>query len=183
MGSRGVPFSLMRTFVLDPPPPELRELLERRRRSGIDRLDEVWDGVLHLIPAPGHAHARIAQQLAELLGPLARAAGLEATMHEFNLGDSDRDFRVPDGGLHRPDAAEIWHPTAALIVEIVSPGDETWDKLPFYAKQHVDEVLIVDPEKRSVDWLALAGAEYRRVEHSGLIELRTADLAERIDWP
>ena len=136
-----------------------------------------------MIPAPGHAHARVAQRLAELLGPLARAAGLEATMHEFNLGDSERDFRVPDGGLHRPDAAELWHPTAALIVEIVSPGDETWDKLPFYAKHHVDEVLIVDPEKRSVDWLALAGGEDRPVEHSGLIELGSADLAERIDWP
>jgi Uma2 family endonuclease len=173
----------MPTLVLDPPPPELQELLERRRRSGIDRLDEVWDGVLHVIPAPNHAHARIAQQLAELLGPLARAAGLEATMHEFNLGDSKRDFRVPDGGLHRPDAAELWHPTAALIVEIVSPGDEAWDKLPFYAKHHVDEVLIVDPEKRAVDWLALAGGEYRPVEHSGLIELGPADLAARIDWP
>jgi Uma2 family endonuclease len=173
----------MPTLVLDPPPPELRELLERRRRSGIDRLDEVWAGVLHVIPAPGHAHARVAQRLAELLGPLARAAGLEATMHEFNLGDSERDFRVPDGGLHRPDAAELWHPTAALIVEIVSPGDETWDKLPFYAKHHVDEVLIVDPEKRSVDWLALAGGEYRPVEHSGLIALGSADLAERTDWP
>ena len=136
-----------------------------------------------MIPAPGHAHARIAQQLAELLGPLARAAGLEATIHEFNLGDSERDFRVPDGGLHRPDAAEIWHPTAALIVEIVSPGDETLEKLPFYAKHHVDEVLIVDPEKRSVDWLALASGEYRPVEHSGLIELGSADLADRIDWP
>jgi Uma2 family endonuclease len=173
----------MRTLVLDPPPPELRELLERRRRSGIDRLDEVWEGVLHMIPAPSRAHARIAQQLAELLGPLARAAGLEATMHEFNLGDSERDFRVPDGGLHRPDAAEIWHPTAALIVEIISPGDETWDKLPFYAKHQVDEVLIVDPERRSVDWLTLAGGEYRPVEHSGLIELGSAALAERIDWP
>jgi len=105
-------------------------------------------------------------------------------MHEFNLGDSERDFRVPDGGLHRPDAAEIWHPTAALIVEIVSPGDETWDKLPFYAKHHVDEVLIVDLEKRSVDWLALAGGGYRPLEdRSGLIDLGPAELAQRIDWP
>jgi Uma2 family endonuclease len=173
----------MRTLVLDPPPPELRKLLERRRRSGIDRLDEVWEGVLHVIPAPGHAHARIAQQLAELLGLLARAAGLEATMHGFNLGASERDFRVPDGGLHRPGAAELWHPTAALIVEIVSRGDETWDKLPFYANHHVDEVLIVDPEKRAVDWRALAGGEYRPVEQSGLIELGSAEVAEWIDWP
>ena len=31
----------------------------------------------------------------------ARAAGLRPTMSEFNLGESEQDFRVPDGGLHR----------------------------------------------------------------------------------
>jgi Uma2 family endonuclease len=168
----------MATVVLGPPPPELQALLERRRRSGLDRLDEVWEGVLHMIPAPGHAHARIAQQLAEVLGPLARAGGLEATMHEFNLGESEHDFRVPDGGLHRPGAAEMWHPSAALVVEIVSPGDEAWEKLPFYAAHAVDEVLIVDPGTRTVDWLALGGGEYRPVERSGLIELGPRELAE-----
>jgi Uma2 family endonuclease len=173
----------MATLVLGPPPPELQALLDRRRRSGIDRLDEVWEGVLHMIPAPGHGHARIAQQLAEVLGPLARASGLEATMHEFNLGESEHDFRVPDGGLHRPGAAEMWHPTAALVVEIVSPGDETREKLPFYAEHAVDEVLIVDPGKRTVDWLALGGGEYRAVERSGLIELAPSELAQQIQWP
>lgn len=104
-------------------------------------------------------------------------------MHEFNLGESEHDFRVPDGGLHRPGAGGIWHPTAALVVEIVSPDDETWQKLPFYAAHGVDEVLIVDPEERSVHWLGLAGDEYSEVERSGLIELGAAELAERIDWP
>src|ERR1700724_2537274 len=75
----------MRTLVLDPSTAGFGELLERRRRSGLDRLDEVWAGVLHMIPAPSLAHARVAQQLAELLGPLARAAGLDSVMHEFNL--------------------------------------------------------------------------------------------------
>jgi Uma2 family endonuclease len=171
------------TLVLDPPPPELRALLERRRRAGLDRLDEVWDGVLHMIPAPSGAHADIAQQLAEVLGPLARAAGMFPTVHEFNLGESEQDFRVPDGGVHRQRPRGVWHPTAALIVEIVSPGDETWQKLPFYAAHNVDEVLIVDPEKRTVEWLAVGGGEYRPVERSALIESGPADLAAQIDWP
>jgi hypothetical protein len=58
---------------------------------------------------------------------LARAAGLQPTMAELNLGKSEADFRVPDGGLHRPGAAEMWHPTAALVVEILTPDDHTWD--------------------------------------------------------
>ena len=69
------------------------------------------------------------------------------------------------------------------MIEIVSPGDESWEKLPFYAAHHVDEVLIVDPAKRSVDWLGLDGGEYRSIKRSGLIELGASELGERIDWP
>ena len=173
----------MATVVLDPYAYELDALKERRRTSGLDRLDEVWEGVLHLVPAPSFEHASVGQQLAEILGPLARAVELVPAMQEFNLGDSEEDFRVPDGGLHRPGAKGVWLHTAALVVEIVSPGDETWQKLPFYGAHDVDEVLIVDPAKHSVDWLGLEASEYKPIERSGLIDLGPSDLAERIDWP
>jgi Uma2 family endonuclease len=171
----------MRALVLDPPTAGLEEVLERRRRSGLDRRDELWKGVLHMVPAPGYKHFQLDQQLAELIGPAAKAAGL-VFGGEFNLGDQD-DFRVPDRGLHRAEDREDWQRSAALVVEIVSPGDESWEKLPFYAAHDVDEVLIVDPEKRSVDWLGLANGEYRPIERSGLIDLGSDQLAERIDWP
>ncbi|HSZ69215.1 MAG TPA: Uma2 family endonuclease [Solirubrobacteraceae bacterium] len=173
----------MATVVLDPYAFELDALKERRRISGLDRLDEVWEGVLHMVPAPSYGHARLTQQLAEILGSLARKAGLEAAMGEFNLGDSIEDFRVPDGGLHRPGASGTWLHTAALVVEIVSPGDETWQKLPFYAAHDVDEVLILDPEERAVHWLALTGDTYRPIERSSLIDLGREQLARQIDWP
>jgi Uma2 family endonuclease len=173
----------MATLVLDPYAYELEALKERRRASGLDRLDEVWEGVLHMVPAPSYEHARIAQQLAEILGPLARSAGLVAAMGEFNLGDSVDDFRVPDGGLHRPGAKGVWLHTAALVVEIVSPDDERWQKLPFFAAHEVDEVLILDPEKRTVDWLGLEDGEYQPIERSSLIDLGPAQLSGRIDWP
>ncbi len=173
----------MPTLVLDPMPVEIEALIEKRRRLGLDMHDEVWDGVLHMNPAPGHAHANVGQQLAEILGPLARAAGLEATIQVFNLGDSEHDFRVPDGGLHRPGAAKMWHPTAAVVIEIVSTGDESWEKLLFYAAHGVDEVLIVDPAERRVHWFALAGDRYEPVARSALIELGPDDLAQRIEWP
>ncbi len=173
----------MRTVVLDPPTSGLEELLERRRRTGLDRLDEVWNDVLHMVPAPTGEHAEIAHQLGRLLDPPARAAGMWPAMHEFNLGDSEDDFRVPDGGLHRERLRGVWHHTAALVVEIVSPNDESWQKLPFYAAHNVDEVLIVDPAKRSVHWLGLRDGEYEPTEHSALIELSPGELAEQIDWP
>jgi hypothetical protein len=46
----------MRTLVLDPPTAGLGDLLGSRRRSGLDRLDEVWDGVYHMVAAPSGAH-------------------------------------------------------------------------------------------------------------------------------
>lgn len=173
----------MPTLVLGSPPPELEALLERRRRAGVDRLDEVWDGVRHMVPGPSFEHARVSQQLAVLLDAPARAAGLIATISEFNLGESEHDFRVPDGGLHRPGAAGVWLSTAALVVEILSPDDETWQKLPFYASHAVDEVLIVDSMHRTISWLGLREGEYHAVSRSGLVELGPVELAEQLDWP
>lgn len=173
----------MRTLILDPPPPEVQALLERRRRLGLDRKDEVWEGVLHVVPAREIRHAKITQQLAEILGATARAAGLSPAMAEFNLGASDQDYRVPDGGLLHPDARGTWLPTAALVVEIISPRDETWQKLPFYAAHDVSEVLIVDPQAREIHWLALTEGRYEPVKRSSLIDLGPAELTQRIEWP
>jgi Putative restriction endonuclease len=173
----------MPTLVLGTPPPELEALLERRRVAGVDRLDEVWQGVHHMVPGPSFEHAHVAQQLAVLLNAPARTAGLIPTMHEFNIGEGEHDFRVPDGGLHRPGAAGMWHATAAMVVEVRSPGDETWQKLPFYAAHHVDEVLIVDPAERTVTWLGLRDGAYEPVGRSGLIELGPTELDEQLDWP
>ncbi len=172
----------MPTLVLGTPPPELEALLERRRQAGVDRLDEVWQGVRHVVPGPSIEHADISQQLAVLLDGPARAAGLRPTS-EFNLGESEHDFRVPDGGLHRPGASGVWQATAAAVVETLSPGDESRQKLQFYADHDVDEVLLVDPAERSVTWLALHDGEYDPVQRSGLIELGPTELAEQLDWP
>jgi len=170
------------TLVLDPQPQELAALIERRRLLGQDLLDEVWEGVLHLNPAPHGRHSHLQQQLAELLGPLARPPGWCRGGHIFNLGDAE-DYRVPDGGLLRPGPDAVYLSTAALVIEIVSPGDESWNKLPFYAAHAVAEVLIVDPQTRSIDLLALGErGEYTRAAHSSVIELTRDALAGQIDW-
>ena len=172
----------MRTLLPDPPPDAIAELLERRRLAGADRRDEVWEGVLHMAPVPHGRHDDVQQQIAVLLDGPARAAGLLPTIGGFNLGEPD-DYRVPDGGLRRGRSDDVYFSTAALVLEVVSPGDESWEKLPFYAAHRVDEVLIVDPQDRSVAWLALTAGEYRPVPRSGLIELGPAELSERLDWP
>ncbi len=173
----------MPTLVRDPQPAEFEALLERRRRLGQDLLDEVWEGIHHMNPAPHSRHSAIQQQLAELLGPPAREAGLVPRLGIFNLGAPD-DYPVPDGGLLRPGPDDVYLPTAALVGEIISPDDETWDKLGFYAAHGVEELLVVDPQARKVHWLGLhAKGEYDPTERSALIALGPAELAEQIDWP
>ena len=171
----------MPTLVRDPPPAEFEALLERRRRLGQDLYDEVWDGVLHMNPAPAGRHGQIDRQLALILTPLALAAGLTST-GTFNLG-IEGDYRVPDGGLHREWRDQVWYRSAALVIEIVSPDDETWSKLEFYSAHGVEEFLIVDPQEKTVSWLGLEGGEYKHLKRSRLIELGAAELAEQIDWP
>lgn len=173
---------VMAILVRDPAPVELVELVERRRALGQDLLDEVWDGVLHMNPAPTGGHAQLVQQLAELLGGPARAAGLLPMLSIFNLGEPT-NYRVPDGGLLRESGNRVFYPTAALVVEVVSPGDESWEKLGFYASSGVEEVLIVDPQERSARWLVLSGAGYEPRDRSALIDLSAADLEAHISWP
>jgi Uma2 family endonuclease len=173
---------LMPTLVMDPAPVEVDELLERREALGLDHRDEVWDGVLHVNPPPSFVHERVASSLHRLLGPYADAANLHL-VGTVGIGVKD-DNRIPDLTLQRPrDAEPQWQQTAALVIEIVSPADKSRDKFDFYAGHEVDEVLIVDPEKRTVDWLGLTDGEYRSIERSAVIGLGPSDLAELIDWP
>jgi len=87
----------MRTLLPDPPPAEFEALLERRRRSGADPHDEVWEGVLHVTPSPRGRHDDVQQQIAELLGPPARRAGLLPTIGGFSTGRQSKstDRRRP----------------------------------------------------------------------------------------
>ena len=96
----------MPTPVMDPAPAEIVALIERRRRLGLDHRDEIWKGVYRTNPPPSHEHQVILQQLAKLLGPPARDAGLEPLIQAFGLGTSD-EYRVPHGGLHRPGASGV----------------------------------------------------------------------------
>lgn len=98
-----------------------------------------------------------------------------------NIGEGD-DYRVPGLAVLRSAATATWLQTAAIVVEVVSPDDESWAKLPFYAAHAVDEVLIVDPRNRSVHWLHLAGDTYMAIERS-MLGVTPGELAAQIDWP
>jgi hypothetical protein len=87
----------MATLVLGSPPPELQALLARRHEAGVDRLDEVWLGVRHLVPAPSLEHARVCTELAVVLGSPATARGLVAAMSAGEYHPLDRSGLIDLG--------------------------------------------------------------------------------------
>ena len=176
-----VAFPLMRTVVLGEQPAPLRTWLERRRALGLDRFDEVWEGEYHVAPEAHGRHGDVAHQLAVLLRPRAQAVGLWGS-GPLNLGYPD-DYRVPDQAYLRERASEVWNPSAAIVVEVVSPGDESYAKLGFYHRLGVDEVLIVDPLRRAAEWYRRGEDGFERVEASQLLAVTDAGLAAEIDWP
>ncbi|MGH9115133.1 MAG: Uma2 family endonuclease [Acidimicrobiales bacterium] len=173
----------MKTVVLGDRPAALAALIERRHALGQDTFDEVWEGAYHMAPAPRFGHAFLDSEVGRVIGPLAKAAGLVLT-GPFNLGGPD-DYRVPDHGCHRgrPDPATVYLDTAAVVVEIVSPDDETFEKLPFYATHGVDEVLVIDSASQSVRVMRLAGDHYEDAPRSGLLGVEAAALGAGIEWP
>lgn len=182
-GAPGWPATIpaMRTVVVSEPPAALTAWLDRRRALGQDVFDEVWEGAYHVAPAAWAAHGDLDDQLAALLRPLARSAGLWPS-GPLNLGRPE-NYRVPDRAYLRTRAQAVFVPTAAVVVEVVSPRDDTYDKFSFYNSIGVDEVLVVDPDRRSLAWYARRDSQFERVGRSVLLGIDEAPLAAAIDWP
>jgi Uma2 family endonuclease len=159
----------------------LDELIARRQALGQDVFDEVWDGEYHMAPGPSAEHGRVDYELTVLLRPRARAAGLVGT-GPFNLGTRD-DYRVPDGGLHRGKPKGIFLSTAAVVVEVVSPDDETYLKFDFYASHGVEELVVADPQLRTVRVWQLIDGVLTETGKSDLLGVSATDLTRDIDWP
>lgn len=169
----------VRTVVLGPRPPELDELIERRKRLGQDAHDEVWRGDYHMAPFAHPWHGYVENELARVLGPPAHQRGL-ITTGGFNLGERG-DFRVPDGGVHPSLPTDLYVGTALLVVEVLSPDDESWDKLPFYAER---EVLVVDPREATIRCLRVdEGATWHDVDVSEVLDVAVAALVDAVTWP
>ncbi len=172
----------MRTVVVGPRPPEIEALIAQRRALGQDSFDEVWDGEYHMVPVPHPWHGYLELRLAAALEPFATAAGLVATT-QFNLGDSKDNFRVPDAGYHRTLPNEVWVPTAAIVVEVLSPYDETWEKFPFFFAHGVEEICVADPRARTIQWFVRGDDAFVEANTSPLLGVAVADLVAQIAWP
>ncbi|HEV7554547.1 MAG TPA: Uma2 family endonuclease [Kofleriaceae bacterium] len=138
--------------------------VEERRMTGADRRDEVWDGVLHVPPEPTMEHQLLESRLVEVLGPIARRLGLECVSQGtvMDPGRGWKDYRKPDLAIFARDqmTKRAIEGAPEVVVEILSPNDESRDKFPFYASRGVGEIWLIDPTKRVFELYMLRGSTY-----------------------
>jgi Uma2 family endonuclease len=157
----------MRALMLEVPP----DILAWRKRRGADRWDEMWKGVLHMAPAPNATHQDLQGQLYMWLRNHWAEPGSGAVFLAVNVapvGGWPHDYRVPDLILLSADRlginrGEYFEGAPTAVVEILSPEDETMEKLPFYAGLPVPEVWIVDRDTRVPRVLRFAAGDYGEV--------------------
>ncbi|MDB4954648.1 MAG: hypothetical protein JWO36_2217 [Myxococcales bacterium] len=169
--------------------------LEERRKLGHDRRDEVWDGVLHMAPAPTSWHQLVKSDLLRLLATFADARGwrIASEIAVYDPVKGVKNYRIPDISVVDPKfiSQRGIEARAELVIEILSPEDESRDKLPFYAACGIPEVWLIDPESRIAEVYVLRGTTYFAVVDSDgtvraplfQLELRTTEGPKlQISW-
>jgi Uma2 family endonuclease len=149
--------------------PHLEESLKAQRRAwGIDRFDEVWDGVYIIPPPPDVEHQELVSLLVCALHDVVRPPAGGDVFPGLNLSDRAEDwkdnYRCPDvavflaGNTAQVFEANICGP-ADFLVEIVSPDDNSRKKIPFYSRLGVRELLIIDRFPWSLELYRHNGSE------------------------
>lgn len=178
----------MKAVMLEVP----EHILDERRKWGADRWDELWEGVLHMVPLPTIVHQDLEAAFETWLRRHWEKAVGGKVYHQVAVALPGtvwtENYRLPDLVLLAPARLQVVRRThlegaPTVAVEIRSPGDESYEKLPFYAQVGVPEVWIIDRDTKTPQLFVLAGGEYleqkptadqwNRSQAIG-IELRTA---------
>lgn len=163
----GEPFSpeaITSTLILDEQLAE--KIRQERAESGIDRFDEVWEGVYVMAPIANNEHQDFSTKLATVFCTKIDFEKLGSTYAGINVSDRVRNwshnFRIPDVAVFLNDTlatnhGTFWHGGPDFAVEIASKKDRTREKLDFYAKVKTSELLIVDRDPWRLELLRLDG--------------------------
>ena len=136
------------------------QLKEQRRALGVDQHDEVWEGVYFVAPPADNQHQEFVAGLLFALYDVVDAAGLGTVFPGVNLAGTSEDwtydYRAPDvvvilAAGEAEDRQTHFRGAADFVVEITSPGDRTYEKIPFYSRQGVRELLIVNRQSWTLE--------------------------------
>ena len=168
-----------------------KQIIRRRQETGADRWDEVWEGVYVMNPLPNPEHQRIVARLTSVFSTLFDFSDLGRVYPGVNYAsdakDWQYDYRCPDIAVFlndNPEAEEhdaFYTGAADLFVEVVSPDDRVREKLPFYEKLRVHELLIIDRDPWQLELFRyadgkLASAAIATMENAKVIESERLDV-------
>ncbi|MFL5242357.1 MAG: Uma2 family endonuclease [Gemmataceae bacterium] len=185
------PNTLTKIVVLDPD--LLASWIRERQAHGIDRDDEVWEGAYVVSPIANNVHQELVGAFTAILYGLITQPGKGKVLPGANVSDQPLNwrwnFRGPDIVVvlnegQAEDRKSHWFGGPDFLIEIKTPGDETEQKIPFYSKIGVRELLIVHRDLRALelfrhDGLELAFVEQSDAKHKGWIASEVVPLAWR----
>jgi Uma2 family endonuclease len=165
----------MAILVLDPHVEN--QVLAARIGSDGDQYDEMWEGVYIVMPLPNDEHQEIVSELDFILQETVGQARLGKVRPGVNLSDRDKgweqNYREPDVAVFLRDGRAInhgthWQGAADFLVEIISPGERTREKIPFYSSIGVVELLVIDRDPWSLELYRNENGQLTKVGQSTL---------------
>lgn len=127
---------------------------------------ELFDGSLHVTPAPTTRHQKISLRLGAALDPVAEDAGLQVHL-AINVRLGPDRIPIPDLAIIEDDNIEklvVDASAVRLICEITSPSNATTDRVlkkHYYAAAGIAWYLLIDPQEPTLRLYQLAGGVYR----------------------
>jgi hypothetical protein len=147
-----------------------RRLIARRRRLGLDKFDEVWNGMYVMAPLANNEHQDVVGGLSTLLTIVVGWPRLGTVLPGTNISDRrvdwKKNFRCPDVAVFLKDTQAVncdthWFGGPDFAVEVVSPGENVTKKLGFYAKVGTRELLVLNRSPWKLSLYRLTDDELR----------------------
>ena len=152
-----------------------RRMIARRRRLGLDKFDEVWNGVYVMSPMANDEHQDVVSLLNTLLCQVIQLSGQGKVRPGVNVSnrrvDWKKNYRCPDvavflNGTTAENRGAYWLGGPDLAIEVTSPKERLSKKRKFYAKVGTRELLVVNREPWSLELYRLANGELTLVNQT-----------------
>lgn len=144
---------------------------------------ELFDGSLHVTPAPTPRHQRISRKLGNIFEAAAEPVGLEL-LEAVNVRLRPGRVPIPDLVLTEPvdlDELMIDARDVRLVCEIISPSNAATDKvlkMHYYAAAGIEWYLLVEQETGALRLFRRRGRNY--AEQSSVKRGETLELTEPV---
>ena len=109
----------MVALVLDPRLQD--DLIAERRARGLDRYDEVWDGIYVMSPLANNEHQDLVGGISHVMRAVVNDAGLGRAFPGCNVSDRDDDWTEIIAVLTRPYSSTAQQPTIATPTGLGGP--------------------------------------------------------------